>query len=705
MAEASMVFKAYDDMSGIMKGIAANGKALNKEYEALELRMKALSSGSEQCQKKMGVLSKEIIEAKKTMKDAAKQFKRTGDEADGISLKKAVAEYERLSAEMKNTKLASDTLQRSMKNTAEDMRKMFDSGSMTSDSGGFLSKIFGTGLGANLAQAGIFRDLGNSMSGFAGTFIESKLGQPMATALSETLSGAVSGASAGIIAGGMGMAVGGAIGAASGMLNAGNQIFQQKDDAFKTYYKDLYDTTAAETDESVTSGRTLASSRETDEIAFSKLLGGADISKDYLAKVRDMANHTPFLYSDLTSMSKSLAPAFGSDPERMLELMQAIGDAGASVGLDTSGMQMVGTAISRMESTGKTTLEYLNILQERGIDAYGFLADGLSKSKEQMLEMVSKGLIPGAEAAQLIQQGMEGAYQGAMALQSHTSSGLASTLEGLRENVDAAGGAAYNDVHNRGLEAEIAAYDGPLGRALEKASEVSGANRAYLDNLQMQYQREALSSVLLGEDSRLFDQSTLDKLMEMRSQYLNAQERYDRDGDQRAGLDMEKVLEDTKALAASAFESSNEYQKKQQTEIDQVNDIRENVAGMRATMNSWDLNNVFSKGMASTWHYGGFATFGDAATATGGDVGVLEAIGAYDGSHAFGLRRVPYDGYRAVLHEGERVMTAAEARSAGGGDVINLNISGLTVRQDSDVTAIAAELFRMVEAAKLRAEG
>ena len=690
MAETSIVFKAYDEMSGIMKGIAANGKALNKEYEALELRMKALSSGSEQCQKKMGVLSKEIIEAKKTMKDAAKQFKRTGDEADGISLQKAVAEYERLSAEMKETKAAADTLQRSMKNTAEGMRKTFDGGSVSSK---------GEDLFKKLAGSGLLKMAGDSLSGIMSLSMESGLGQPLAAFTSQTLSGATSGAAAGALLGPMGALGGAALGTALGALNGYTQITQQKDDAFKTYYKGLYDTTAAETDESVTSGRTLASSRETDEIAFSKLLGGADISKDYLAKVRNMDNHTPFLYSDLTSMSKSLAPAFGSDPERMLELMQAIGDAGASVGLDTSGMQMVGTAISRMESTGKTTLEYLNILQERGIDAYGFLAGGLSKSKEQMLEMVSKGLIPGAKAAQLIQQGMEGAYQGAMELQSHTSSGLASTLEGLKENVDAAGGAAYNDVHDRGLEAEIAAYDGPLGRALEKASEVSGANRAYLDNLQMQYQREALSSVLLGEDSQLFDQSTLDKLAEMRSEYLNAQERYDRDGDQQAGLDMEKVLEDTKALAASAFESSNEYQKKQQTEIDQVNDIRENVAGMRATMNSWNLDNAFTKGGLTEDHEIQGVTSGTS---------MMEDQQAwlkdYKSSHAFGLRRVPETGVY-LLHEGESVRTAAEARSASGGDVINLNIFGPTVRQDSDVTAIAAELFRMVEAAKLRAEG
>lgn len=36
--------------------------------------------------------------------------------------------------------------------------------------------------------------------------------------------------------------------------------------------------------------------------------------------------------------------------------------------------------------------------------------------------------------------------------------------------------------------------------------------------------------------------------------------------------------------------------------------------------------------------------------------------GKEDGSHAYGLNRVPKDGYKATLHEGERVLTAREAR-------------------------------------------
>lgn len=47
--------------------------------------------------------------------------------------------------------------------------------------------------------------------------------------------------------------------------------------------------------------------------------------------------------------------------------------------------------------------------------------------------------------------------------------------------------------------------------------------------------------------------------------------------------------------------------------------------------------------------------------------------------HAFGLDRVPYDDYPALLHEGERVLTASEARAqdAGqGASPVQITITG-----------------------------
>lgn len=83
-------------------------------------------------------------------------------------------------------------------------------------------------------------------------------------------------------------------------------------------------------------------------------------------------------------------------------------------------------------------------------------------------------------------------------------------------------------------------------------------------------------------------------------------------------------------------------------------------------------------------------------------------MGAGDGkkggkkSHYSGLDSVPYDGYSARLHKGERVLTARENKdysegngNTGGGVVITGN--NFTVREDADVQRIAYELAKLIE--------
>jgi hypothetical protein len=55
-------------------------------------------------------------------------------------------------------------------------------------------------------------------------------------------------------------------------------------------------------------------------------------------------------------------------------------------------------------------------------------------------------------------------------------------------------------------------------------------------------------------------------------------------------------------------------------------------------------------------------------------------------SHANGLDYVPYDGYPAILHQGERVQTAVEARSGGGGQVVRFDFSGQTTNVGQGVS-------------------
>ncbi|MDD1504735.1 phage tail tape measure protein [Lysinibacillus sp. CNPSo 3705] len=73
-------------------------------------------------------------------------------------------------------------------------------------------------------------------------------------------------------------------------------------------------------------------------------------------------------------------------------------------------------------------------------------------------------------------------------------------------------------------------------------------------------------------------------------------------------------------------------------------------------------------------------------------------------SHYSGLDSVPYDGYSARLHKGERVLTARENREysegkggngSGGGIVVTGN--SFTVREEADIEKIAYQLSKLIE--------
>lgn len=681
----SIVMKMTDDISGSLKSISNTSKGCSKEFEVLQRQAQQLGQRYTDLNKKSAEMSSKALSVKKAMNEAKKAFNETQNEADKANYEKLKAEYDELIAASKGYSSAARETIKDMNSVAQAARKLGNDG----ESGGFFSSLFSDNIRTGLFGSGLIKELGSSLSGFFGTQFESAIGQPLATTISETLSGTISGVAAGAIAGLPGMVAGGILGTITGGINAYTKRFEAEDDAFKAYYKSLYETVTQATEEGLTNGKTLAAQRETTKLSFGTLLGGDAQADRFLADVLKTANTTPFLYDDLVSISKTLL-SFGYAVEDIIPTLTKVGDAGAAMGLSTADIGTVATYIGRMKSSDKASLEYLNPLNERGLGVFQWLADDLGISQKEVYDKISKGDLSGGYVSELILTQFEKLYGGMMEVQSKSTEGLDSTLQGLMDNIDAAAGDAYNELRNQGKQADIAAYGGALGDALSRMNELAGQNQAYTDNMREQYQREALSAVLLGSSTTVFSEEQSAQLEELRRQFAVASAQYDETGSREAAMKMDDLRETAEALATGFFESSDWYRETKDAELELIDAIRENTKKLESATYAYNLSNAFTKGRGvdTTLPY----------------VGTTWGWNSEDwSSNAYGLKRVPYNGYPSILHQDERVLTAAEARERESGGM-QVNINGpITVRQESDLDDIAQRLADKIEQARSRA--
>lgn len=692
----SVYLTAIDGISPVFATITDKTRALDKESQELQQTYVALQQANKGLIAQKTELQKKLYEVNEEVKAARKQLKELGDEASSEAFNKAVEKQQSLKNEIAGTTKAMQENQKIYKENIETARKNALGGEEQGAGLGDIAKgIFAGQVGQMLSS---------SIGGLGQSVLTSAIGTPEASLVSDTLSGIIAGAAAGSILPGIGTAIGAALGGASGLISGGTKIFEAKNDAFKDYYGGLYEDVKGRSGAMVEAGTSLASTRETNKISFTTLFGGdEDRARDYLEDLTNMANSTPFLYDDLVSMSKTLA-TYGYDDSNILPLLQTIGDTGAALGMSTSDMNAVAQALGRMKSSDKATLEYLNILNDRGIGAISYLADAKGKSIGETYDMISNGKIAGTEAVEIITAALsrdkkDGGFAGSMAEQSQTFAGISSTLEGLQQNLNALGGEGYNALRQSGKEDEVNALKGDLGDAIGEINRIMGENQARKENLQDQYMREAVETVLLGRRGTVFSTEQQVELNGLASEYGEAKRRYEESGgtDAEAAAQMERLYEETQALGQAYFDNSDFVKMLNDTEQEEIEAIREATAGLENAYTAlYDLNQTLSKGLVVKWVKD---IYGDTiAEGKGGDISQATVASSYlrgpeqkqDGyytysgvfvpySHAFGLHRVPYDEYPALLHADERVLTAEQARAQdaqNGAPPLQLTVTG-----------------------------
>lgn len=680
--EASILVTLRDQYSPNVQRMRDANSGFGRSMEEIRQKAQAYQTRLEGLVKQQAQLQTKLVDAKKALKDAEKAYKETADEANAEALTQAREKYEALNVVLRETNDAS-------RETQNSLRELGNQGQRSE------------GLFSALGKAGLINMAGDVAGQWAQFGVGSAFGEDVGSVFGGALSGAASGAALGSLLGPVGTAVGAALGGIIGAAGSAAEIAEKKDDAFIDYYTGLYDNTKETREDAHSGGRDTAAQREIDAIAFNRMLG-AGVGDQYLEDLRKTAAATPMEYEDLTAMSQALAPGFKNSPERMLELMTAIGDAGSAVGGTASDMSVMAQSMSRMQSSGKATLEYLNIFQDRGVDVIGMLAEAMGKTQGQIYNMISKGQISGQSAVDIIQAGMVENFGGAMETMASTTQGLTSTLADAMTEIENAYGEGYNERRNQGMSAEIEDYGGLLGEVMQNVNRIAGENAAYMENLKEQYKREALSAVLLGEaTSYIFSSEDQAQLQAMRKEFSEASAQYEATGSQEAALKMEALTTTAEAMAQAAYEASDQYQMMQDAEADSLEALRDNTSALEAATNAYSLSQERTKGTAARQNYWGPGSGRY-------DARMDPSSSEYDPAYAFtgyatGLERVPYNNFPALLHEGERVLTAREARNyarGGGSGGIQITMNGTVIREEADIDQVAQRLLDKILAAK-----
>lgn len=160
---------------------------------------------------------------------------------------------------------------------------------------------------------------------------------------------------------------------------------------------------------------------------FTTMLGSTEAAVKKVEDLKTMAASTPFAMSDLAGATQQLL-AMGVASDETGIYLQQLGDI--SLG-DSAKLGSLVNAFGKMNSTGKVSLEYINMMAEQGFNPLNVIAGQTGETMEQLYDRVSKGNvsfdeIKGAMAAATAEGGQ---FCGGMEKASHTTKGLMSTLE------------------------------------------------------------------------------------------------------------------------------------------------------------------------------------------------------------------------------------------------------------------------------------
>lgn len=664
--DVSVVFKASDKLSDSLRQMRQGVKSLETDVEHYKKLQQQVFQ--EKAQVKL-----DITQAKQNMKELEKAVRNGSEGARDAFLEQQTAleglndEYKRL------TNLQSEVL----RGEKEIQTTMSRNSNANAGSGVGAGLIGAAGMMKSLAKAGLGSMLGGATGDLLGNMTSSAFGSTIGGAVGSIGGNALSGAAMGSIAGPIGTAVGAAVGGLTGAIQALNNRQQQADDLFRNEVQSLYNTTTAEMQDKISNGSAYAAERENYKRNYASMTDD-ETGKKLYESIMKYGDTTPYDTSVMLGKGMEML-SYGIDKKNVPEFMDIIGNIAMGDANKFSGLSY---AISQSMAAGKLNAQDKNQMVGYGFNPLEYVAKNKGISIAEASELMSDGKITSDMLVEALRTATsEGErYHDAVNAMSDTFSGLQGQLESAKKNIEIAMGEGYNEARKKGMEKEIEAYNGDLGEKMKNAYSMVGAYEAEMEN---QYQQSIINAM------------------------QDATKRIEEEG--LTGIEAEKVMWEAKTQAEIDYKNSEEYQKKLQAEKSLVANIQSSLTESGEYVKFGQaMADQFSKG----WQSGRLSNAASdvrAQISKEGVSGYINSIfaNAYKGTpggvsssrkHAAGLKRVPYDGYVAELHEGERVLTRVEADKRSGGSVTIAKLADqIVVREEADIDKIARALVRNMQ--------
>lgn len=679
---------ARDNMSDALRKMQSNMTPLRKDLGELEKELDRLRQNK-------ATLNADFVKASTELKNAKKDLANLGDEMSRQKYMEAQMNYDNIKSNL-------DLVSSGARQTAKDMQNLTTQMSKTDNRAGTMQMgKAGKGMLSSLGKAGLYDLVGQSVANAGQTYIASAFGSVAGNMSGNILSGLSSGVMMGSMVGGLpGAVIGGVVGTVAGTITGVMEKYKNEDEAFKGVVKSEYDRVKELQQTNLKTGSEIAANRELLRLSFETQIGDKDAAGSILDQAKEYADLTPYGYDEMIGAAKNFVTA-GTPLNDVIKRMQQIGDLAQGQG---DIYERVAWAYTKMTSKQKITLEELNMMTEAGIPILKELGKQYGVTGEDLFGMIRQGKIGIDDLNRGIDAltGEGGAFHGVSEKMSQTYPGLLSTKQDNETDLQAAMGEGYNDKRIEGLKKEINFMSGETGDKMKQANYYIGQWEANLENERERIYREHMEAAM----------NEIDKLEPM---------------EKMRGVKAGEITAKARAAAEAEYRESEGYKLQIESDMALVDGIR-NSANLRGAWRNfgYEMQLEFEKGRMSVpmsshplppntitpvggigvYQPGERSELPEPGTITPpkvqNDKGypIIQGFGLIGGD-AYGLPYVPYDNYAALLHQGERVLTAREARNYQDGGGVSINIGGMTVREEADIDRIAKTIVREIQYAKV----